>query len=291
MQVALHFGAHFTDHSKLIRCLGKNRDKLAQQGISVPQPSKYRRQLTSLLHDMRTTPMGGDEGASFISSICDIPNPSRIVMSNTNFLGTPNLALAKGLIYPKAAGRLGDFCDLFQANSVELFLAICNPATFLPTLFTESTETDFDTFIGPTSPLELRWSELIERIREAVPDVPLNVWCNEDTPLIWEQVVRDLAGVEPMEVLDGRHDLLSEIMTPDGMKRFESYLVSHPDMTEVQKRRVIAAFLDKFALEEELEQELDLPGWSNEFIEVLSETYDDDVYQIQRMPGVTLISP
>ena len=75
------------------------------------------------------------------------------------------------------------------------------------------------------------------------------------------------------------------------MKRFRAYLKSHPNVTEVQKRRVISAFLNKFALEDEVEDELDLPGWTEAMIDELSEIYDEDVFQIQRIPGVQMISP
>ena len=43
--------------------------------------------------------------------------------------------------------------------------------------------------------------------------------------------------------------------------------------------------------EPEVEEELDLPGWSEEFVDALSETYDEDVFLIERIPGVTLITP
>ena len=80
-------------------------------------------------------------------------------------------------------------------------------------------------------------------------------------------------------------------MSPEGLARFDAYLASHPGLTEVQKRRVIAAFLDKFALEDELEEELDLPGWTEDLVEALTEAYDEDVFQIERIPGVTLVTP
>ncbi len=54
---------------------------------------------------------------------------------------------------------------------------------------------------------------------------------------------------------------------------------------------MIAAFLDKFAIEEELEEELDIPGWSEEVVDTLTEIYDEDVFEISRIPGVTFISP
>ena len=75
------------------------------------------------------------------------------------------------------------------------------------------------------------------------------------------------------------------------MSRFDSYLEKHPGMTEMQKRRVISAFLDKFANEDAIEEELDLPGWTDETVDELSDLYDDDLYNIGRIPGITLLSP
>ena len=62
-------------------------------------------------------------------------------------------------------------------------------------------------------------------------------------------------------------------------------------MTEHQKRRAIAAFLDKYALEEEIEEELDMPGWTEELVERMTALYDADVEIIRAMPGVSLIAP
>ena len=75
------------------------------------------------------------------------------------------------------------------------------------------------------------------------------------------------------------------------MQRFAAYLKSHPDMTEIQKRRVISAFLDKFALEEEIEDELDLAGWTKDLMDDMTDAYDEDILEVQRIPGVTLIAP
>ncbi len=75
------------------------------------------------------------------------------------------------------------------------------------------------------------------------------------------------------------------------MQRFAAYLKSHPDMTEIQKRRVISAFLDKFALEEEIEDELDLAGWTKDLMDDMTDVYDEDMLEVQRIPGITLIAP
>jgi hypothetical protein len=75
------------------------------------------------------------------------------------------------------------------------------------------------------------------------------------------------------------------------MARLLAYLKAHPPQTEVQKRRIIAAFLDKFALEEEVEEVVDIPGWTDQTIDTLTRAYEEDVWLIERMPGVTLITP
>jgi len=146
-------------------------------------------------------------------------------------------------------------------------------------------------FLNGVDPRAFRWSETIARFRQTCPEMPITLWCNEDSPLIWAQVVREMSGMDPNAEFRGEFTLLKEIMTPAGMKRFESYLESHPGMTEIQKRRVITAFLEKFVKEDEIEEELDLPGWTEDFVDELSDIYDEDVFEIQRIPGVNCITP
>jgi hypothetical protein len=119
----------------------------------------------------------------------------------------------------------------------------------------------------------------------------VTVWCYEDAPLIWAEIIREMAGLNPGEKIKGGFALLSEIMTKEGMKRFRTYLHEKPEMAEVQKRRVMAAFLDKFAIDDMVEEELDLDGLTEELVDEMTERYEEDTYVIQQMPGVTLISP
>ncbi len=145
--------------------------------------------------------------------------------------------------------------------------------------------------MGVNDPCDIRWSDTLYSIRNAVPDVSITVWCSEDTPLIWAQIVREIAGLELSQEIDGEFDLLREIMSPDGMKCFESYLKSHPDMTERQKRRVISVFLDNFALDDEIEEELNVAGWDDQLMDDMTDVYDEDMLEVQLIPGVTLIAP
>lgn len=292
MQVILHAGAHNTDDERLVRCLLKNRDDFLKRGISVPRPTAYRRLIRDVLHAMEQGPLAMDARETILEEVLDgADHPDRVLLSNENFFSVPKVAINKGVFYPGAEVKLARFCQLFDQDNVELYLAIRNPATFLPAVFDQAPTPDFLDFMGGADPRHLRWSELFTRLRQAVPNVPIHVWCNEDSPLLWANLVREMAGLEHNEKITGGFDLLSEIMSKDGMQRFRGYLKKHPNMNEMQKRRVIAAFLDKFALDEELEQEVDLPGWDDAMINSLSDIYDEDVYDISRIPGVTLIEP
>ena len=100
-----------------------------------------------------------------------------------------------------------------------------------------------------------------------------------------------MAGLSATDQIEGAFDLLTEIMSKEGMRRFEAYLTAHPVMSERQRRRVIAAFLDKFAIESKIEEELDVPGWTQTVVAELGEIYDDDVIELSHMDGVRVISP
>jgi hypothetical protein len=291
MQVILHTGAHYTDDDRLMKCLLRNKGDFAKRGISVPGPGKYRKLLKDTFNALKEAPASPDARDILVDAMLDDEKADRLILSNTHFFGAPRSAVRQGVIYPMAPERIANMSQLFPFDQVEMFMAIRNPASFLPSVFDNSPQDQFADFLGGVDPREIRWSETLARIREAAPDVPITVWCNEDTPLIWAQIIRDLAGLEHGEKIVGGFDLLADIMTREGMKRFRAYLKTHAVMTEMQKRRVISAFLDKFAIEEEIEEELDLPGWTEQMVDEMTDIYDEDLIQIQRLPGVQVISP
>ncbi|WP_439109911.1 hypothetical protein [Lentibacter sp.] len=291
MQIVFHAGVHNTDEDRIIKCLLKNRPDFAALGVNVPPPGRYRKLIHQTLLAMSDNAPSPDARDILIETILEEETCERVLLSNENFFCVPNMALRDGQFYDKGHERIALLSQLFPDDSIEIFLGICNPATYLPAQFRRTKYDDFADMAFGADPRDLRWSDLIYRIRENTPNVSLTVWCNEDTPLIWAQIIRELAGIDPNEKIKGGFDLISEIMTPEGMKRFRAYLADHVDMSEMQKRRVISAFLDKFAREDMIEEELDLPGWTEKMVEDLSEIYDEDVFEISRIPGVNFIAP
>ena len=290
MRIAFHIGAHCTDEDRLIKSLLKNKGILAAEGIIVPGPSRFRSVLTEVIVKLRGGKANRETQDVLLESITDVDDAERLVLSFDNFLGVSKRALENGQLYHLAADKVTRLRNLFPDSPVEFFIGIRDLATFIPALYERDGAGDFGAFMQGVDPLALQWVETIESIREAVPDSPITVWCNEDTPLLWPQIVHEVAGVDPQLRLKGGFDVLGEIMAKEGIIRLRSYLGTHPPQNEIQRRRILAAFLDKYALEEAIEEELDLPGWTFELTEELTAHYDDDVLDISRIPGVNMLT-
>ncbi|MFK7838486.1 MAG: hypothetical protein AB8B60_19940 [Sulfitobacter sp.] len=290
MQLVLHTGAHYTEQERLIKSVLRNNDGFAKRGVIVPGPNSYRGLVRDTLNAMRKTPASPEAREVLLDVILDGAPAERLILSDANFFRTAGTAIQQGVLYPAAAGRIAHMAKLFAEDEVEIFLGIRNPATLVPLLYQQAVDSTEVGFWGGRRAQDIRWSDLIHEIREMAPTVPITFWCNEDAPLIWARIIREMAGIALDEKITGGFDLLSTIMSKEGMERLRSYLHGHQEMNEEQKQRVIAAFLDKFAIDDEIEEELDMPGWTEELVDELSVLYDQDVAMIERIDGVRMIS-
>jgi len=291
MRLILHTGAHFTEQERLIASVRGNADVFASQGVIVPDPELYRGLMRDTLNAMSKSPPSAQAREVLLDVMLEGAEAQRLILSDANFFRTAGTAIQKGVLYPAAAERMQYVADLFPNDEIEIFLGIRNPATLIPILYDNSTDQSTQGFWNGRRPYDIRWSDVIHSIGRAVPQASITVWCNEDAPLIWSQIIRDMAGLEGDAKISGGLDLLAAIMSKEGMQRLRSYMHNHKAMNETQRRRVIAAFLDKFVLEDEIEEELDMPGWTEALVDELTELYDEDMSVIQRLPGVTLIEP
>ena len=293
MKVILHAGVHCTDNDRLVKGLLRNADLLRQHGVAVPGPGRYRTLLTEVVNELDGAPPAPGARDVVLDEILfdDPESVSRLVLSHENFFCVPKLMFGGRKIYRKAEGRIKCLSQLFDGDDIELFLALRDPASFLPAAFSSTPLTEFGEFMDGVDPAHLRWSDFVGRVREAVPEVKITAWCNEDIPLIWGSVLRAMAGLPDETKIVGAFDMLSEVMAPEGMRRFRAYLGEHPTINEIQKRRVMVAFLSKYGMVEAVEEELDLPGWTVEYVEALTQAYDADVANLSGIEGVQMILP
>jgi hypothetical protein len=293
MQVVLHTGLHATDSDRLFKTLLRNREGFKTAGIAVPGPGKYRNLISEMLNalgDARPAPGSRD---ILLDSILDdaADHVDRMILSHENLFSVPKIAFQGGVVYRKAEQRLRVLHEVFAGDSVEIFIGLRNPATFLPALLAGTPLESLPQLLHGLDPMQIRWSQLIRRITDAVPGVPITVWCDEDSPLIWGELIRELAGLEVTYPVIGAYSRMADITSEEGMTRFRDYLAERPGLNERQIRRVMVAFLDKYADPAKVEHEFDIPGWDADLVQDLTEQYEEDLFLLERMPGVTLIAP
>ena len=290
MRIVYHLGAHCTDDERLLRCLLKNRAALASEGIHVPGPTRYRNLLRDTAVALKGKSASLETQAMILEQITEQSHADRLILSWDNFLSYPQWAL-RGALYPNAAERIRAFTRIFPDIEAEFHLAIRNPATFLPDLFQRQKGKSHDEFMEGVEPLRLRWSTMIAQVRALNPTMPLTIWCDEDTPLIWPDVLQAVSGHSPELVLEDANAVLTSVMTPEGMVRLTGYLAENPPISPDIRKGVVAAFLDKYADPAKLEIDLEMPGWTALLVEEMTETYEADVAQIAQLPGMTFIAP
>ncbi|MCC0078692.1 MAG: hypothetical protein H6899_01790 [Rhodobacter sp.] len=291
MEIAFHLGAHVTDRDHLVRCLMRNRPALLAQGIAIPGPGQYRQQLRKLAFALRDQETNADTQDEILDSMIEEDEVRRVVFSSEAFLSLPKWVVSANRLYHAAEDRIGMLRHLFPEARVELFLAIRNPATFLPALCADKTSGGVEQVLKDTDPLALRWSQTLARITEAHPDLPLTVWCDEDTPLLWPEVLRAVSGHAPDSVMDGWLAWYWDLVTPTGHAAMRRWFDNNPPSDDIARRKMLAALLARFVKPEVVETEDLLPGWTEDTLEALTAVYEEDLDLIASIPGVRLLEP
>ena len=289
MRIVYHLGAHCTDDERLVRCLLKNRAVLADEGIVVPSPTRYRKLLRDTAVQLKGATANIETQALVLEEIMDEDVAERLILSWDSFLSFPQWVL-RGTMYAFAGERIRAFTQIFPQIEAEFHLAIRNPATFLPALYDKQKGKSHDEFLENTDPMTLRWSDVITQIVTQNPGVPLVIWADEDTPLIWPEVLQAVSGHADGTRLEDTDELLAGIMSPDGLVRMRNYLATHPPQSILQRRRIVSAFLDKFARPDRVEMEFEMPGWTPDMVAAMSEAYREDIERIKAIEGISFIS-
>ena len=291
MQIAFHIGANCTDEDRLLKSILKNASTLLQQGIVVPGPGKYRKLIRETIQSLDGASPNPDTRDILLDAIVEDDNVRRLVLCNDNFITVPKRIFDHSAFYHQAEMKVRGLHQLFPNDEISLFFGMRNPASFLQETITRAQAPDLRAYLGLLKPFDVQWSDVIRRIKLAAPDTPLYVWCNEDTPLIWEELIRLQSGVSPDTPVDGQYDILSSIVSPDGMAQLKTALAQHPDGDIGVRQDLVADILETYALPEQIEESIELPELTPEIVDEMTNAYEADVAFIGDMEGVELILP
>jgi hypothetical protein len=290
MEFVYHIGSQCTDDDRLVRSLLRDRGPLARRGVAVPAPGRYRPILRETLIALRGQPAPAETQEVVLDAMLDDRSAERVILSHEYFLGIPSRAVTPRGFHPSAGRKVAAIANLFPDSPCEFHMAVRNPATLLPALIAQTPGASYASVMGDGDPMSLRWAPVIEEICTSVPGIRLVVWCNEDSPVLWPDILHRMTGCPDLP-LEGANDLLASVLSPSGLKKFETYLASRAPLSPAQRRRAAAAFLDKFGLSGEVEVALPFPGWSENLVTQISQAYESDILAIAGLPGVEVLLP
>lgn len=139
-----------------------------QAGIRVPGPEKYRRSLRETIQNLDGAAPEQWTRKILMDAFVDRDEPKRLVLSIPNFVRIPNRIFDHTVFYVQTEPKLRGIKSLFPNDEFEIFIGICNPATFFPDVFRNSKATAFEAYLKGFHVTDICWSDVIKRIHHSV---------------------------------------------------------------------------------------------------------------------------
>ena len=300
MDIALHLGANLTDDSQLRTCLIANEVLLARQDILVQRPRKFLDPCLTAAHEIAEMAPDLKEarealGTAHRKTVLDAAevdaNTRRLILSSPALLAKLSQSFDGARLYPQAGARMAALRDVFAGHRISLYLAVRNPASFVPALLTAVKASVRDEILGNMSKAPLNWFDVIQDIRKSWPEASLTLWADEDTPFIWDRAVRAVAGCNPESELKGLQSWYDTILVPGAADKLDAFIRSAPPLNTTLRHRTISAFLDKYCDFDKLDVDVSITGWNERHVEMLSHVYEEDLGRFAALDDVTFLQP
>ncbi len=203
MTFHLHLGAHKTASTHLQATLIKHRAMLAEAGVKFVRPD-----------DIRTLIGSGQRAAVSMGALPSFrlararrrlahldQGQDRIVISDENSLGQCAEMFQRELLYATSRRRLSVWGRLAAKRKTVVYLSVRNYAHFLSGSYVQSIR-NADYFMPSSeslvaiSRMPRRWGNVVEDIRNALPDARILVWAYEDYALLQRSLLERMTGLE-----------------------------------------------------------------------------------------------
>lgn len=291
MQIVFHCGVHGTDQDGFLKTLFQNRDWLTKNGVEAVSRSRHRGIFEKALGALNGGPATRDMEEMMLDAILENDNTQRVICSQPGFLGMPTRTISKEGLLATAGEKMAALANLFPSAQIEFFLALKNPATLLPYVVNNIPDRNYEQIFSGIPPESLRWGPTIRRIQQRIGKHRLVLWCHEDTPLIWPEVMRRVATMPGDVPLKAGLQVLGDILHPDGIRMIRDEMSKHERMTIATRRDIFAEALASHAIADKIETTIDLPGWDQNLVDEITDNYNRDLAEIAVLPNLEFIAP
>ncbi len=289
MQVVIHAGVAFTDEGQLLDSLVANKGVITQTGAFPLGPRKCRH-FERIMSDsiLKNLPLA-DTRDQLRALLPDTSGFGRLIVSSEKFFGPIKTALQHGQMYPFAGRRIAYSQEVLEGAEVEVFAGLINPGSFIPKILTAMDPDRARSILDTTDLSCLSWVSMIEDLSDLAPNVKITLWENEDTPLIWGDIVRAMAGLGNDVAIKGEHTLLASLLTEQGKHQLLPLIQQEQSGARLASRDELIALFEDYAQPDQIEEELDLPGWNADIVSAFSELYAQDMAKIRTLPNVRVL--
>lgn len=288
MEIVYHVGAYGSGMGQIIRTLLRNRDELWKVGVEVPSPTRYRGVFGEAVVALNGGMASQDMQDMLLDAVLHSDHTERVVLSQPGFIGMPKRAITPQGLYSFAHKRLSGLSNLFPDSEVEFFLAVLHPARQVQELVALQ-KGNYAAIMEGVDPLKLRWAPMFQRLVEALPGRRIIAWAQEDLPFTWPEVLRRMAGVPGTMPLLDDDAILAELLAAQPLAALRARIAAEPGLSISARRDIVEEALLAADLGA-MEAEIQLPGWSQDLIDELSEIYADDQAELAALTGVEFIS-
>ena len=290
MKLVIHAGVAFSDNGRLLQSLQANGRMFLYYGASIPKHRRYRQLVQPVLDSLWTEPPTPTLHEQFRQAVPAVPGVKRTMVTDEEILGGVTKIIRDDRFYPLAGKRLAYLDQILDDIQIEVFLGIVNPGVFIPKVLNSLTEKRRLSAIESTDFSSLSWLSFVEDIRAKAPNVNVTLWSNEDTPLIWGDILRAMGDLQDDVPLKDEYSLLTSLLSPTGQREVTSLTQQDPAPTKEALRNDLSFLLNDFADPDQIEEEIDLPGWTDELLNAFTELYEQDINKIREMPDVKFLS-
>lgn len=291
MQVAIHAGALFTDEGRLEKLLQTNARALRQNGARYWGFRAYKNIFRPALGAVSDRPVAEDTRAKFRHLMPPRRPLRRAILASAEYIGEQAAVIMDGQFYPQAGRRMAHLDQVFDDATVELFVGLRNPGSFIPKVLMSLSAPERQHILGSTDLSCLSWLAMIEDIRDLAPDVNITLWSNEEIPLLCGDIACALAGLPADTPLDGEFTLLSSLVSKAGQDELDNLTKQDLSRNDASLRDGLAAIFRQHALPDAIEEEVELPGWNDDVVAAFTELYEQDLARLQTMPDIRFLKP
>ncbi|MFK5997757.1 MAG: hypothetical protein QM492_06580 [Rhodobacterales bacterium] len=291
MEIRLYIGGHQTTTEHFTAALQQNKTTLETENIVFfPSTDDI---YPAIFRASKAIQQGGNAEittADLIERFTGVRQPEILVIVDNRIIGQEHRPFEKELFFPRPGGFIKQIQNIAQGQEVQLFIETRNIADFLPAIYADQVFSNipgsFADFLAKTNPEELLWSNFINRAQGRGTLMPATVWQYEDYAYIWRDVMGAVSGYSKYQDLAApaqKPALDTKLQTA---LLFYKYIQKYPVKSPAEFETLKNLFLEQnFGAAKPVTP----PEWTQQRIQELTYSYEDDWYYIERMDEVLAI--